>query len=113
MKVFVHLTFHNIPKFEPTFFQIWKTFLGLFKGVLGRFFVKMCHFKLIYSGKEGINFSKDVTYLLLGSRVKSGFYDTFLYVQSEVYAAREKNGIYIPRDRYLHEESEKKVGLLP
>jgi len=42
MKVFVHLTFHNIPKFEPTFFQIWKTFLGLFKGVLGGFFVKMC-----------------------------------------------------------------------
>jgi hypothetical protein len=26
-----------------------------------------------------------------------------------VYAAREKNGIYIPRDRYLHEEAEKKV----
>lgn len=30
-------------------------------------------------------------------------------VQLEVYAAREKNGIYIPRDRYLHEEAEKKV----
>ncbi|XP_020976584.1 kinesin-like protein KIN-5D [Arachis ipaensis] len=28
---------------------------------------------------------------------------------SEVYAAREKNGIYIPRDRYLSEEAEKKV----
>lgn len=28
---------------------------------------------------------------------------------SEVYAAREKNGIYIPRDRYLQEEAEKKV----
>lgn len=27
----------------------------------------------------------------------------------EVYAAREKNGIYIPRDRYLNEEAEKKV----
>lgn len=27
----------------------------------------------------------------------------------EVYAAREKNGIYIPRDRYLQEEAEKKV----
>lgn len=28
---------------------------------------------------------------------------------SEVFSAREKNGIYIPRDRYLQEESEKKV----
>lgn len=28
---------------------------------------------------------------------------------TEVYAAREKNGIYIPRDRYLQEEEEKKV----
>lgn len=26
-----------------------------------------------------------------------------------MYAAREKNGIYIPRDRYLNEEAEKKV----
>ncbi|KAJ6691701.1 KINESIN-LIKE PROTEIN KIN-5D, partial [Salix purpurea] len=26
----------------------------------------------------------------------------------EVYAAREKNGIYIPRDRYLQDEAEKK-----
>ncbi|KAE8038952.1 hypothetical protein FH972_011412 [Carpinus fangiana] len=30
-------------------------------------------------------------------------------LKQEVYAAREKNGIYIPRDRYLHEESEKKA----
>ncbi|XP_020966711.1 agamous-like MADS-box protein AGL9 homolog isoform X6 [Arachis ipaensis] len=28
---------------------------------------------------------------------------------SEVYAAREKNRIYIPRDRYLSEEAEKKA----
>lgn len=27
----------------------------------------------------------------------------------EVYAAREKNGVYIPKDRYYQEESEKKV----
>jgi hypothetical protein len=32
---------------------------------------------------------------------------------SEVYAAREKNGIYIPRDRYLQDEAEKKVHVLP
>lgn len=31
------------------------------------------------------------------------------YLSPEVFAAREKNGIYIPRDRYLHEEAEKKV----
>ncbi|RRT61274.1 hypothetical protein B296_00043079 [Ensete ventricosum] len=30
---------------------------------------------------------------------------------SEVFAAREKHGIYIPRDRFLIEEAEKKVGL--
>lgn len=28
-----------------------------------------------------------------------------------MYAAREKNGIYIPRDRYLQEEAEKKVSI--
>jgi hypothetical protein len=32
-------------------------------------------------------------------------------VFSEVFAAREKNGIYIPRERYLQEEAEKKVHL--
>lgn len=30
---------------------------------------------------------------------------------AEVFAAREKNGVYIPRDRYLIEEAEKKVSL--
>lgn len=29
--------------------------------------------------------------------------------EKEVFAAREKNGIYLPRDRYLQEEAEKKV----
>lgn len=33
------------------------------------------------------------------------------YRPSEVFAAREKHGIYIPRDRFLIEEAEKKVGL--
>lgn len=33
----------------------------------------------------------------------------FLCYKLEVYAAREKNGIYIPKDRYLQEEAEKKV----
>jgi hypothetical protein len=30
-------------------------------------------------------------------------------MSSEVFAAREKNGIYIPRERYLQEEAEKKA----
>jgi hypothetical protein len=34
---------------------------------------------------------------------------TLSFFLSEVFAAREKNGIYIPRDRYLQEEAEKKV----
>jgi hypothetical protein len=29
---------------------------------------------------------------------------------TEVYSARERNGIYIPRERYFEEEAEKKVG---
>ncbi|KAG4384698.1 hypothetical protein GLYMA_13G330600v4 [Glycine max] len=33
----------------------------------------------------------------------------FYSCYTEVYAAREKNGIYVPRDRYLHEEAEKKA----
>ncbi|XP_009792660.1 kinesin-like protein KIN-5D isoform X1 [Nicotiana sylvestris] len=32
-----------------------------------------------------------------------------ILMPTEVYAAREKNGIYIPRDRYLQEEAEKKA----
>ena len=31
----------------------------------------------------------------------------------EVYAAREKNGVYIPRERYLQDEAEKKVPIWP
>lgn len=32
-----------------------------------------------------------------------------LWLLSEVYATREKNGVYIPKDRYYQEENEKKV----
>jgi hypothetical protein len=32
-----------------------------------------------------------------------------LCVEPEVYAAREKNGIYLPRERYFQDEAEKKV----
>jgi len=30
-------------------------------------------------------------------------------LKQEVFAAREKNGIYIPRERHLQEEAEKKA----
>lgn len=30
-------------------------------------------------------------------------------LKAEVYAAREKNGVYIPKERYYQEESEKKA----
>lgn len=32
-----------------------------------------------------------------------------LLVYLEVYASREKNGVYMPKERYYQEESEKKV----
>ncbi|KAB1226156.1 hypothetical protein CJ030_MR1G027815 [Morella rubra] len=35
--------------------------------------------------------------------------EIYKILEKEVYAAREKNGIYVPRDRYLHEEAEKKA----
>lgn len=31
------------------------------------------------------------------------------WIYAEVYATREKNGVYIPKERYYQEESEKKV----
>lgn len=46
----------------------------------------------------GINF-----YIVFYSSV------TMLPFYTEVYAAREKNGVYIPKERYIQEESERKV----
>lgn len=36
----------------------------------------------------------------------------FCFMIVEVLAAREKNGIYLPRDRFLQEEAEKKVNMV-
>jgi len=33
----------------------------------------------------------------------------FFFVYLEVYASREKNGVYMPKERYYQEESERKV----
>ena len=59
--------------------------------------------------KEGL-----VTHLVLGSFiiiVKPGF--EFLlwhgHVNADVRAAREKNGVYIPHDKFALDEAEKKV----
>jgi len=51
-----------------------------------------------------------VNKLLFISQFCADFFFFFMWF-AEVYAAREKNGIYIPRDRYLQEEVEKKVSL--
>lgn len=37
------------------------------------------------------------------------YWFTLLWLCSEVYAAREKVGVYIPKERYYQEESERKV----
>lgn len=55
----------------------------------------------------------DVKMLLSTSNSVILLFDMFTCVictyHPEVYAAREKNGVYIPKDRYYQEESEKKV----
>lgn len=37
---------------------------------------------------------------------------SFLFLFSELYAAREKVGVYIPKERYYEEENERKVIVL-
>ncbi|PNY09859.1 125 kDa kinesin-like protein [Trifolium pratense] len=46
---------------------------------------------------------------MMKSAMIKDLYSEIDRLKQEVYAAREKNGIYIPRDRYLHEEAEKKA----
>lgn len=41
--------------------------------------------------------------------VQIGYLTLLIVNASEVYSARERNGIYIPRERYFEEEAEKKV----
>lgn len=56
--------------------------------------------------------SSECTFLIYWN-AKCHAFSTHLvsYLSAEVFAAREKNGIYIPRERYLQEEAEKKVYL--
>ncbi|XP_010922468.1 kinesin-like protein KIN-5A [Elaeis guineensis] len=51
----------------------------------------------------------EVNQKMMKSALIKDLYSEIDRLKQEVYAAREKNGIYIPRDRYLLEEAEKKA----
>uniref|UniRef100_A0A1D1XJA0 Kinesin-related protein n=2 Tax=Anthurium amnicola TaxID=1678845 RepID=A0A1D1XJA0_9ARAE len=51
----------------------------------------------------------EVNQKMMKSAMIKDLYSEIDRLRQEVYAAREKNGIYIPRDRFLQEESEKKA----
>ncbi|KAF3787285.1 kinesin-related protein [Nymphaea thermarum] len=51
----------------------------------------------------------EVNQKMMKSAMIKDLYGEIDRLKQEVYAAREKNGIYIPRDRYLQEEAEKKA----
>ncbi|KAJ0021234.1 hypothetical protein Pint_32282 [Pistacia integerrima] len=57
-------------------------------------------------------FSYQINQKMMKSAMIKDLYSEIDRLKQEVYAAREKNGIYIPRDRYLQEEAEKKVQFL-
>ncbi|GAB2274291.1 Kinesin-like protein KIN-5D [Dionaea muscipula] len=51
----------------------------------------------------------EINQKMMKSAMIKDLYSEIDRLKQEVYAAREKNGIYIPRDRYLQEEAEKKA----
>ncbi|KAL2345244.1 hypothetical protein Fmac_006529 [Flemingia macrophylla] len=51
----------------------------------------------------------EVNQKMMKSTLIKDLYGEIERLKAEVYATREKNGIYIPKDRYLQEESEKKA----
>ncbi|XWS74207.1 hypothetical protein CRYUN_Cryun02cG0196100 [Craigia yunnanensis] len=58
---------------------------------------------------KNIKNKPEINQKMMKSAVIKDLYSEIDRLKQEVYAAREKNGIYIPRDRYLHEEAEKKA----
>ncbi|CAM8960478.1 unnamed protein product [Rhodiola kirilowii] len=58
---------------------------------------------------KNIKNKPEVNQKMMKSAMMKDLYSEIDRLKQEVYAAREKNGIYIPRDRYLQEEAEKKV----
>ncbi|KAF2283372.1 hypothetical protein GH714_003589 [Hevea brasiliensis] len=51
----------------------------------------------------------EINQKMMKSAMIKDLYSEIDRLKQEVYAAREKNGIYIPRDRYLQDEAEKKA----
>ncbi|XP_015935673.1 kinesin-like protein KIN-5D [Arachis duranensis] len=58
---------------------------------------------------KNIKNKPEVNQKMMKSAMIKDLYSEIDRLKQEVYAAREKNGIYIPRDRYIHEEAEKKA----
>lgn len=58
---------------------------------------------------KNIKNKPEINQKMMKSAVIKDLYVEIDRLKQEVYAAREKNGIYIPRDRYLQEEAEKKA----
>uniref|UniRef100_A0A7N0ZTP8 Kinesin motor domain-containing protein n=1 Tax=Kalanchoe fedtschenkoi TaxID=63787 RepID=A0A7N0ZTP8_KALFE len=57
---------------------------------------------------KNIKNKPEVNQKMMKSAMMKDLYSEIDRLKQEVYAAREKNGIYISRDRYLQEEAEKK-----
>ncbi|XP_050233061.1 kinesin-like protein KIN-5D [Mercurialis annua] len=58
---------------------------------------------------KNIKNKPEINQKMMKSAMIKDLYTEIDRLKQEVYAAREKNGIYIPRDRYLQEEAEKKA----
>ncbi|RAL48730.1 hypothetical protein DM860_001050 [Cuscuta australis] len=58
---------------------------------------------------KNIKNKPEVNQKLMKSTLIKDLYGEIERLKSEVYAAREKNGVYIPKERYYQEESERKA----
>ncbi|CAA7036796.1 unnamed protein product [Microthlaspi erraticum] len=58
---------------------------------------------------KNIKNKPEINQKMMKTAVMKDLYSEIDRLKQEVYAAREKNGIYIPKDRYLLEEAEKKA----
>ncbi|KAM0953240.1 putative plus-end-directed kinesin ATPase [Dioscorea sansibarensis] len=58
---------------------------------------------------KSIKNKPEVNQKLMKSALIKDLYSEIGRLRQEVYAAREKNGVYLPQDQYLHEEAQKKA----
>ncbi|XP_027164914.1 kinesin-like protein KIN-5D [Coffea eugenioides] len=58
---------------------------------------------------KNIKNKPEINQKMMKSAMIKDLYSEIDRLKQEVYAAREKNGIYIPKDRYLQDEAEKKA----